>query len=360
MGADLMKVELEIVAEGLGFPEGPVVLRDGTLFFVDIRDQVLMRLDPGASAAEVVASIPGGPNGLAIGPDGFGYVCNNGGVFDFDPTTREPRPPLITPDPKCPGQDYGKAIFGAAGQMQDGLPKPAGSIQRVNLKTGAVSEVYGPTTGHELIAPDDIVFDAHGPQGSFWFTDCGYQNETMIRKGGVYAAHVDGLYLQHMAAIPSPNGIGFSKDGRVLYVADTLFGRLWALAVSTVEDGKGKPVLHAKSRTIKPIAGDPFPGDVILNLPGLQWLDSLKVEDGGKICIGTLLSGGITVFDPVTKEHEFLAVGQPTPMSAGDPFTSNLCFGGDDMTEVWITASAEGRIYHGRWPRPGLKLAFND
>ena len=41
-----------------------------------------------------------------------------------------------------------------------------------------------------------------------------------------------------------------------------------------------------------------------------------------------------------------------------DIFTTNLCFGGEDMCDVWITASSTGKIYKTRWPRPGLKLAF--
>ncbi len=29
------------------------------------------------------------------------------------------------------------------------------------------------------------------------------------------------------------------------------------------------------------------------------------------------------------------------------------------MQDAWITASSTGKIYKTRWPRPGLKLAFN-
>jgi gluconolactonase len=77
--------------------------------------------------------------------------------------------------------------------------------------------------------------------------------------------------------------------------------------------------------------------------------------------MGTLLRGGITVFNPDDGSVDFLPVGGRTPnQEPGDPFTSNLCFGGEDMMTVWITASATGRIYKGRWPRPGLKLACND
>jgi gluconolactonase len=29
------------------------------------------------------------------------------------------------------------------------------------------------------------------------------------------------------------------------------------------------------------------------------------------------------------------------------------------MRTAWITAGATGKLYKTRWPRPGLKLAFN-
>ena len=43
----------------------------------------------------------------------------------------------------------------------------------------------------------------------------------------------------------------------------------------------------------------------------------------------------------------------PTP----DPVTTNLCFGGTDLRDVWITGSASGRPYRMRWPGPGHKTA---
>lgn len=353
-----MKIDLTVVAEGLGFPEGPVVTQDGTLYFVDIADETLMRLEPGMKP-EVVAEIPGGPNGMAIGPDGHAYVCNNGGVFDFDKLPLDPKKGLgdrdsylLVPDPDCPGSRYGRS---EKTRRAVALPDPAaGSICKVNLKTGTVTELYGPSKGHRLIAPDDITFDAHGPEGSFWFTDCGYQNGNILRKGGVYAGHVNGQDPVFMAEIPSANGIGFSKDGTVLYVADTLFGRLWALDMEADAGRAGR------TRRVKPGPVPPFPGRVVLSLPGLQWVDSLKLEDCGRVCIGTLLRGGITIFDPRDGSVDFLPVGGLEPgEEPGDPFTSNLCFGGTKMTEVWITASASGRIYHGTWPNPGLRLAYN-
>jgi gluconolactonase len=66
--------------------------------------------------------------------------------------------------------------------------------------------------------------------------------------------------------------------------------------------------------------------------------------------VGTLWNGGVTLFEPSGAcEHV------PFP----DPVTTNICFGGADMRDAWITCSSTGCLYKVRWPRPGLKLAFN-
>lgn len=57
------------VVSGLGFPEGPVAMADGSLLFVDIEKQTLCSLSTKGTVS-VIASLPGGPNGVAIGPDG--------------------------------------------------------------------------------------------------------------------------------------------------------------------------------------------------------------------------------------------------------------------------------------------------
>ena len=69
---------VRVLATGLEFPEGPVVMPDGSVVLVEIRGRRLTRVWPDGRK-EVVAEIPGGPNGAALGPDGKIYVCNNGG-----------------------------------------------------------------------------------------------------------------------------------------------------------------------------------------------------------------------------------------------------------------------------------------
>ncbi|NDW44172.1 SMP-30/gluconolactonase/LRE family protein [Ruegeria sp. PrR005] len=315
---------LEPVAEGLGFPEGPVAMNDGSVLFVDIKDQLLRRLTPENKIVNV-AKLPGGPNGVAIGPDGAAYVCNNGGVYTFvkiDPLaptgsgkTPNPEREITVPWPERPNYE-------------------GGSIQRVDLDTGEVKTLYCKYKGKCLIAPDDIVFDS---DGGFWFTDTGMQEGTTTESGAVYYAKTDGTMLNQVALVPTANGIGISPEGDKLYVSDTVFGRLWSMEI--VGCGELK----------KPNPVPPMPGKVVQTLPGYQWLDSLKVEADGRVCVGTIFNGGITIFSlDGTTQH----------LPVDDIFTTNLCFGGEDMCDVWITASSTGKIYKTRWPRPGLKLAF--
>jgi len=73
-----LKLQGEVIATGLQFPEGPVALPDGSVLVVEIAAGRLTRVLPGGEL-RTVAQLGGGPNGAAIGPDGRCYVCNNGG-----------------------------------------------------------------------------------------------------------------------------------------------------------------------------------------------------------------------------------------------------------------------------------------
>lgn len=316
MSSDL-ELHLEEVAGDLGFPEGPVAMNDGSILFVDIEKETLSKVSTDGSV-DTVADIPGGPNGVAIGPDGAAYVCNNGGVYTFK-------------DIPVPG--------GVANVPWPSHPNyTGGSIQRVDLSNGQVTTLFTEFEGKNLLAPDDIVFDK---EGGFWFTDSGYQDDDVQYKGALYYASIDGQVLKKVATIPMANGVGLSPNGQTLYVSDTIFSRLWALDIK----GSGE---------VEPGPMPQMPGRIVQSLPAhqsiYQWLDSLKVEATGKVCVGTIFNGGITVFEP--KDGSFEHV--PIPAL----FVTNFCFGGPDMQDLWITASSSRKIYKARWPRKGLELAF--
>ena len=71
---------MQLVAEDLRFPEGPVACADGTVMVVEIEGETVARVDPARTTVERIARCAGGPNGLAIGADGAAYICNNGGT----------------------------------------------------------------------------------------------------------------------------------------------------------------------------------------------------------------------------------------------------------------------------------------
>ena len=76
-------MDFTLVTDALAFPEGPVILADGSVLVVEIRSGRLTRVAPDGGKT-VIAELGGGPNGAAIGPDGAVYVCNNGGLEFFD------------------------------------------------------------------------------------------------------------------------------------------------------------------------------------------------------------------------------------------------------------------------------------
>ena len=75
-----MIAEFVEVARDLRFPEGPVALSDGSVVLVEMMGRCITRIMPDG-AKQTVAEIAGGPSGLARGPDGALYLCNNGGSF---------------------------------------------------------------------------------------------------------------------------------------------------------------------------------------------------------------------------------------------------------------------------------------
>lgn len=298
------------ICDDLEFPEGPISMADGTIVLVEIKRRTLSRVTPDGKRT-TIAELGGGPNGAAVGPDGAVYVCNNGGMSFVD------RPDGSTAPHGYP-DDY-----------------VTGAIQRVDLQTGKWENLYTECEGVKLNGPNDIVFD---DQGGFWFTDLGKIDDRKLDQGALFYALADGSKITRASvALLTPNGVGLSPDGKIVWVSETQTSRVWGFDV----EAPGIVKQHT----------DIFvPGHVLGPLPGYQLLDSLAMEAGGKVCVATIVNGGITAFDPDGSTEHF-----PSP----DPITTNICFGGTDMRDAWITCSSTGVLYQTRWPRPGLKLAYN-
>ena len=88
--------ELREIAGGLRFPEGPVAMADGSVLLVEIEARWISRVSPEGNVERLVET-GGGPNGLAIGPEGAAYVTNNGG-FAFHEDEHGLRPTIMPED----------------------------------------------------------------------------------------------------------------------------------------------------------------------------------------------------------------------------------------------------------------------
>jgi gluconolactonase len=80
--------EWQVAAEGYKFTEGPAADSEGNLYFTDIPNNRIFRIDSGGKAGQF-AENTNGANGLKIGPDGRLYACQgkSGRVVAYDTKT---------------------------------------------------------------------------------------------------------------------------------------------------------------------------------------------------------------------------------------------------------------------------------
>lgn len=285
------------LTSGLNFPEGPVALTDGSLLVGEIVTGSVARVASDGSITRV-AECRGGVNGMAVGPDAHVYVCNNGGLRF---------------------EDYGTHI-GPVALADDRI---GGRIQRVDISTGTVTDLYCECDGAPLVSPNDLVFDG---RGGFYFTD--------TADGLLFYGAADGSRVGRVASdLTFPNGVGLSPDGAHVYVAETYSGRLWRLTIEA-------PGVVANGGR-----------QLLCQLDSAQF-DSLAVDSEGNVCVATLTANGVTAISP--SGTVVAEVGVPVT----DPFVTNVCFGGDDMRTAYITASGTGRVFVTEWHCPGLVTAY--
>ena len=154
---------------------------------------------------------------------------------------------------------------------------------------------------------------------------------------GIYYAQADGSGIKEVVyPTDDPNGIGLSPDGTTLYWAETWPGRLMQRTIS------------APGEVVAPGLVDT--SQCLYGFPGFQLLDSLAIDSAGNVCVATIVNGGVSVVSPAGELVDFV--------ETGDLITTNICFGGDDLTTAYITLSTTGRLVKTTWPRPGLALEY--
>jgi gluconolactonase len=189
-----MPMKATLLASGLGFPEGPVVVGDGRVVFCDGNTGELLVYADGSVSAYTRTG--GSPWGTVLGSDGAIYVTQGGNV---------------------PGSGDISAVSG---------------IQRV-LPGGTVELLFSEVAGYRLYGPNDLAF---GPDGRLWFTESGSEQDFRFdvrSPGRLFAVGPSGVG-DMLLELPGvyPNGIAFDAQHR-LYWTESMAHRIRRL-----EDGK--------------------------------------------------------------------------------------------------------------------------
>jgi gluconolactonase len=288
--------ELERVAGGFEFTEGPVWTPDGALLFSSPNTNAIYRLDPEVGKVTVFRSKSGysgvdigrysqpGSNGLTLSPDGLLTVCQHGNR----------------------------------------------RVIRVNPH-GDLTVLADSYEGRRLNSPNDLVYRS---DGTLYFTDPPFGLPGMFDDpgreldfSGVFAAR-DGEVRLVTDELEGPNGLAFSPDERYLYIGNWDPGRKVVMRYPVAGDGARD--------------GD---GEVLCDLtdaPGEDAIDGIKVDTAGNLYVCG--PGGVWIIS---------AAGERLGLLELPENPHNLAWGDADGRTLYVTALTS--VYRLRLAVPGVR-----
>ena len=273
----------ELLVTGFVFTEGPLWHPDGILYVSDVDAQVhyKVRLEQKV-ITEVIRDGSGGANGAVFDKDGCLVICE---------------------------QDARRVV----------RYEPDGSIT-------VLVDKYG---DKRLNRSNDIILH---PDGSLYFTDPDKkgleESDKELGFASIFRINLDGDLVLLAKDMNHPNGLGFSVDGKILYVSNS----------------RPDPHLHAYSVDNNGMLNDSrivaeMPYGNLGELSGVP--DGLKLDAEGNIYVTG--PGGIWVWD---KYEEFLGVIELPELPA------NIGWGGTDNCTMFVTARTS--VYTFKMTRPGI------
>jgi gluconolactonase len=282
-GGDLSSIvespQAERLATGFVFTEGPLWHPDGYLLFVDIRRSLVFRMVPGKEA-EVIREDSGEANGMTFDLQGRVIMC--------EMVNRR--------------------------------------ITRMEAD-GSYTVLADRWQGKRLNRPNDVVCRS---DGSIYFTNPGQErlepDEVEMDTNTVNRIHPDGRVDAVIADFEYPNGLAFSPDERVLYVANTRPGK-YIMAYDVRPDGS-----VANGRRFADMSSDE---------DGVP--DGMKVDAEGRVyCTGP---GGCWVFDSSGTRLGIIRLPE---------IPANCAWGGEDNRTMFFTARTS--VYSMRMKTAGTKI----
>ena len=273
---------VERIAKGFGFTEGPVWMPGGYLLFGDLPNNVIWRWDS-TGAVSLVRARSG--YAAADRPPG-GSMGSNGMTLD-----REGRLTVCEPGNR--------------------------RVTRTEVN-GTIAVLADRYQGKRLNSPNDLVYRV--ADGSLYFTDPPHgllredaDSAKELPFNGIYRLAGDTLQLVNRE-MTRPNGIAFSPDERVLYVANA--------------DPRRKIWMRYEVQADGSLAG----GTVFLDLnqEAGQPPDGLKVDEEGNVYLTG--PGGLWILAPSGGILGVIRTRQ-------EP--SNVAWGGHDRRTLYLTAPNE-------------------
>jgi gluconolactonase len=246
-------MKTSLLADDLGWPEGPTVLTDGRVCFVETFRSQISAWDR-STGPRRYAYTAGGPNSCVAGAADELYVCQNGGTV-------------------------------GPWRAQE-MVEP--SIQRISAEGSGAETVVTSIEGITFNGPNDLVF---GPDGSLYFTDPGTYRPENPDPSYLFVLRPDGTgaLLTELEPPTFPNGIAVEPSGDIVW-AESYTGMVRRMRLS---DGKIEDIARLPGE--RPVA------------------DGLAVSADGRLFVTTVNGGGIDVLRPDGGYEEFIEFApQPT------------------------------------------------
>ena len=268
--------QIEKLAGGFRFTEGPVWTREGYLLFSDIPANSIFKWAPGEEIT--LFRKPSGYDG-SDAPKGA-FIGSNGLTIDSE----------------------GRLVICEHGNRR---------VTRLE-KGGALTVLADNYQGTRLKSPNDLVYKS---DGSLYFTDPAYitgrRSPKELDFNGIYRLSRGEIQLLHRD-MTFPNGLAFSPDEKYLYVANSDRARKAWMRFQLKPDGS-----LANGTVFYDVTKETEEG-----IP-----DGMKVDKNGNLyCTGP---GGVWIFSP---EGTHLGTIKPPEIPA------NCAWGGSDGKTLYLTA----------------------
>ena len=252
--------------------------------------------------------------GPCLGPDGCIYFSDIGNrILKFDPE-KKMKTTSVFRDPS--GRSNGLK-FDAMGRLIACEGANTGGNRRISVtdKDGKIATLAGQFMGKAFNSPNDLALDA---KGRVYFTDPRYVGDEKreLEHDSVYRVDPDGKVSRIISDVSKPNGVVLSPDQKTLYLAESH------------PIGKGKRELRAYPLNDDGSVGK---GKALFDFGDDRGIDGMTVTSTGHIVAtaGKGKTAGVTIFTSEGKKVGFIATPE-------DP--SNCCFGGKDLSILYVTA----------------------